>query len=323
MKTLLILISLISLINSYAKKGDGSHGGDPIEVFAEKFPKEEVLTRAIEIAKSSLERSQYNDLFNKEMLKELESLERNENILYLDKDVVLFPEFSNYAYIASVGALTQLKIGSNIYLTKQVLDYPAEKLSRVLLQELPHHIFKGKLATNEAFINQLGVYLSDEQYSHEYDLIIHSQFRYHLSHEPKLICTFKENKKSVIVNYSSNNSDSYKHIFNKIPSMGQFREMALNPSYSVRADWVILDGNFRALYSGKHREVLPLSHSRTKKKEVGHYIGFRKGGKIFTRKDNIAIDFKFTQSRKEMRLELKTKKGKKSSIIERADCLSM
>lgn len=163
----LILAVVLSAMSLGVYAGDKGNGGDPIRVHATAFPKMENLSRAVEIAENSISTSTYMIELKRDMLKELKNLSQNNLIKYIPREMVLLPDFSNYPYIVSVGAVTELTKGSIIYLTKQSLNYNAEELARVLLQEIPHHILTNGLEKDEAFINGLGQLLIDGKYEED------------------------------------------------------------------------------------------------------------------------------------------------------------
>lgn len=159
MKKFILPVMLLLSMNSFAN--EKGNGGDPIRVYATDFPSAETLKSAKEIVRERVSKSLYMDEFKAAMIEELNELDQNDRIKYIPKDMVLLPNFSNYPYMVSVGAITELEKGSLIYLTKQSVNYSAKELARVLLQELPHHILRNGLEKDEAFINSLGELIID------------------------------------------------------------------------------------------------------------------------------------------------------------------
>lgn len=65
----------------------------------------------------------------------------------------------DYTKLYSNGAMTEFNPAAPIYFSKQAIKYDVRTLARVIAQEVPHHIFKGRFQRNETFANNLGTYL--------------------------------------------------------------------------------------------------------------------------------------------------------------------
>ena len=168
MRFSLFLLILCISISAFAGR-EGGNGGDPIRVYAQAFPDAPRLNEAISIAKEKIATSLYAREFKEGMILEIESFVSKGHIQYIPKEMVLLPDFSNYPYMVSIGAITRLEKGSIVYFTKQSIDYSARDLARVILQEIPHHIFINGLETDEAFINNLGILLIEGRYEESAD----------------------------------------------------------------------------------------------------------------------------------------------------------
>lgn len=141
--------------------GWGSGGGDPIEVEVKKFPNPIVLKEAINLLVQKVSESPFTQNFKDAFIKDLRLIQSRDFFFYIPKlFAVGFNRFGgDYNKLVSNGAMTEFTSGGAIFFSKQAENYDARTLARVIAQEIPHHIFKGRFQRNEVFANNLGTYL--------------------------------------------------------------------------------------------------------------------------------------------------------------------
>tara|TARA_Y100000590_G_scaffold470776_1_gene670411 strand:- start:45088 stop:46170 length:1083 start_codon:yes stop_codon:yes gene_type:complete len=159
-KTLTLLI-LLTFSQSAIAGGWASGGGDPKEVEAKVFPFMGKIIDAVNLLKSNLDKTPFNENFKNAFKKDLDLLLKNGRFYYVPE---LFAVGFNrhpgdYTKLYSNGAMTEFKLGAPIYFSKQAIKYDVRTLARVIGQEVPHHIFKGRFQRDETFANNLGTYL--------------------------------------------------------------------------------------------------------------------------------------------------------------------
>ncbi|MBT3583945.1 MAG: hypothetical protein HN509_03480 [Halobacteriovoraceae bacterium] len=159
MKRFIFLISILIFANASANWTSG--GGDPKFVKAIHFPKRQVISDAIKLLRKKVQESPFHKNFKDSFISDLDQMQKLDLFFYIPKlFAVGFNRFpGDYTKLVSNGAMTEYKKGGAIYFSKQAIKYNAETLARVIAQEIPHHIFKGRFQRNETFANTLGTFL--------------------------------------------------------------------------------------------------------------------------------------------------------------------
>lgn len=161
-----VALTINTAITMAAPDGPGiSGGGDAHEAQAIRFPRKDVLANAIKILQGRIESSNYPAAFRQALADELRNLDQGGKILYIPETVFLgHSRFKgDYTKVMTVGAFTRSIPGDNVYLSRQVIKYDANKLARVIAQELPHHILREDLASDEEVVNTVGDSLMDSK----------------------------------------------------------------------------------------------------------------------------------------------------------------
>ncbi|MCO4794242.1 MAG: hypothetical protein KC493_11040 [Bacteriovoracaceae bacterium] len=158
LKFLMLFISLTT--HSYAG-GWASGGGDPKEVEAKVFPFMDKIKNAILLLEENLDKTHFNSNFKKAFKNDMKEMLKLNRFYYVPE---LFAVGFNrhpgdYTKLYSNGAMTEFKPAAPIYFSKQAIEYDVRTLARVIAQEVPHHIFKGRFQRDETFANNLGTYL--------------------------------------------------------------------------------------------------------------------------------------------------------------------
>jgi hypothetical protein len=158
----LTLFTLILLSQtSFAAGGWTSGGGDPKEVEAKVFPFMGKIIDAVNLLKVNLDKTPFNDNFKKAFKEDMDLILSNGHFFYVPElFAVGFNRYpGDYTKLYSNGAMTGFNSGAPIYFSKQAINYDVRTLARVIAQEVPHHIFKGRFQRDEIFANSLGTYL--------------------------------------------------------------------------------------------------------------------------------------------------------------------
>jgi len=158
---MITMLLLLTLTQTAFAGGWASGGGDPKEVEAKVFPDMDKIKQAIELLSTNLDKTTFNKNFK-------DAFKKDMNALYLKKAFYYVPELfavgfsrypGDYDKLYSNGAMTEFKPAAPIYFSKQAINYDVRTLARVIAQEVPHHIFKGRFQKDETFVNNLGTYL--------------------------------------------------------------------------------------------------------------------------------------------------------------------
>ncbi len=160
MKALSLILILVLSYSSFAG-GWASGGGDPKEVKAKIFPHMHKIKEAIQLLKSNLDKTHFNENFKKAFKEDMDLIFERGHFFYVPKlFAVGFDRHpGDYEKLYSNGAMTGFEPASPIYFSKQAIKYDVRTLARVIAQEIPHHIFKGRFQREETFANNLGTYL--------------------------------------------------------------------------------------------------------------------------------------------------------------------
>lgn len=160
MKAFKLLFLLVFTQTAFAG-GWASGGGDPKEVKALVFPFMGKVIDAIEMLKTNLDKTPFNENFKKAFKEDMDLVLKNGHFLYVPElFAVGFDRHpGDYTKLFSNGAMTGFEKGDPIYFSKQAIKYDVRTLARVIGQEIPHHIFKGRFQRDETFANNLGTYL--------------------------------------------------------------------------------------------------------------------------------------------------------------------
>jgi hypothetical protein len=156
------ILAFSFVAESEASRGNGGvSGGDPIAVQAQAFPDSEKLRAAVFYLQQKISESAYSTQLKSALSSELTKLHEERKFLFIPEMIILgHSRFEgDYKTLVSSGAFTTLKPGDPIYFSKQVVNYTAEQLARVIAQELPHHVLTGEQAADEAFVNNFGAAL--------------------------------------------------------------------------------------------------------------------------------------------------------------------
>jgi len=157
----ILLVFLVLNINSSFASGWASGGGDPKLVKIKVFPYMWKIKAAVQLLKENLDKTRFNDNFKNAFKEDLDKLLKPGHFYYIPKlFAVGFNRYpGDYTKLYSNGAMTEFKPGAPIYFSKKAKKYDVRTLARVIGQEVPHHIFKGRFQRDETFANNLGTYL--------------------------------------------------------------------------------------------------------------------------------------------------------------------
>lgn len=160
MKMIMTLIFLLFSQMTYAG-GWASGGGDPKEVEAVPFPFMGKIRDAIDLLKTNLDQTPFNENFKAAFKTDMDLVLKRGHFFYVPKlFAVGFDRHpGDYTKLFSNGAMTGFEPGAPIYFSLQAVNYDVRTLARVIGQEIPHHIFSGRFQRNEEFANNLGTYL--------------------------------------------------------------------------------------------------------------------------------------------------------------------
>ncbi len=138
-----------------------SGGGDPIEVKVQHFPNQKILDDAIELLIDKVSETRFTQRFKDAFINDLRGIQKKNHFFYIPElfAVGFNRHGGDYTKLVSNGAMTDFTREGAIYFSKQAIKYDAKTLARVIAQEIPHHIFKGRFQKNEVFANNLGTYL--------------------------------------------------------------------------------------------------------------------------------------------------------------------
>ncbi|MBI2519967.1 MAG: hypothetical protein HYV97_06110 [Bdellovibrio sp.] len=163
MKTTRIITLFVLIIWVFAVvAGDwSSGGGDPVIVQTYPFPNQSLLQDALDLLEVRIKETVFIDEFKTAFKSELNLLHQKNNFFYIPQlfSVGLGRYPGDYTKLVSNGAMTEFTSGAPIYFSRQVLEYDARTLARVIAQEIPHHIFKSNYRDDEIFVNTLGTYI--------------------------------------------------------------------------------------------------------------------------------------------------------------------
>ncbi|MCP4915025.1 MAG: hypothetical protein GY909_18045 [Oligoflexia bacterium] len=154
-------LTLLVLTQTTFAGGWASGGGDPKEVEAKPFPFMSKIVKAIDLLKSNLDKTHFNGNFKKAFITDMELVLKRGHFFYVPElFAVGFDRHpGDYNKLYSNGAMTGFEPAAPIYFSKQAVNYDVRTLARVIAQEIPHHIFKGRFQRDETFANNLGTYL--------------------------------------------------------------------------------------------------------------------------------------------------------------------
>lgn len=155
-----LFITLLLSINLFA--GDwGSGGGDPHDVEVKPFPNQDILNDAVELLKKNIQKTFFTDKFKEAFITDLEGMVEKKRFYYVPElfAVGFNRHQGDYTKLVSNGAMTEFAPMGAVYFSKRAVEYDARTLARVIAQEIPHHIFRGRFQKNEIFANNLGTYL--------------------------------------------------------------------------------------------------------------------------------------------------------------------
>tara|TARA_R110002072_G_scaffold534_6_gene4062 strand:+ start:235907 stop:236968 length:1062 start_codon:yes stop_codon:yes gene_type:complete len=196
-----LFLVYLALISSSTFAGWASGGGDPKEVKVKPFPNQKVLSEAIELLKKKVNETPLHQKFKEAFIEDLELMKSKKRFYYIPKlFAVGFNRYGgDYTKLVSNGAMTEFEKGGAIYFSKRARKYDAKTLARVIAQEVPHHIFRGKFQYDEVFANSLGTYLivGGEIPTKPYPAaqIIHEEFDHDLRDKSSLKVINKARKK--------------------------------------------------------------------------------------------------------------------------------
>ncbi len=157
MKLLLALL----LLSNISIAGWSSGGGDPYDVKVEPFPNKKILADAINLLKVKVANLPFHQNFKDAFMADLEGMVRLGRFYYIPElfAVGFDRHKGDYTKLVSNGAMTEFVDFGAIYFSKRAVEYDARTLARVIAQEIPHHIFRGRFQREEIFANNLGTYI--------------------------------------------------------------------------------------------------------------------------------------------------------------------
>lgn len=142
---------------------DAGGGGDWEKIYAQEYPKRELLSQALQMAYEEILNTRYPDIFKALLLEELQSLAEDNKFKYIPS--LFFIEQSLPGLqpqqrqlteeFGSLGAFTPFKPKAFVFLSARTLEYSIEQLSKLVTHEIVHHVLDYSLTTNEEIVNEI------------------------------------------------------------------------------------------------------------------------------------------------------------------------
>lgn len=155
------LILLMNVSTVFAGAGS-SGGGDPLEINATAFEDMKLLTGATDLAKSKIAKSFLSEIARSQYMQESDELIANNKFKVLPS-IILVGDEEQEGYtlpaeanrFIALGGMTKFQAGANVYLAERVQKYSQERLSKLVMHEILHHILPAGLTGDEKFVDEL------------------------------------------------------------------------------------------------------------------------------------------------------------------------
>lgn len=153
-----ILLALLLLSFSAVANDKGGNGAEPFETYAKDFPEPEKLEAAIHLAREKISSVKMSEILQKHLLDDLSDLVEKKKFRFLDNIVIITNAESSYQMprdynsFIGLGAMTGSRPGNAIYFSGKSLEFDVEKLAKVIIHELLHHVLALPLSHDEKFV---------------------------------------------------------------------------------------------------------------------------------------------------------------------------